>query len=72
MRLCCASREGIGGGGSVDYIPRKHEVAAYNTFTGVRYIDNVVTIDPFIEIILQKGDCVRFDTNSYPSVVESP
>lgn len=40
------------GGGSVDYIPRKIEIAAYNTFTGVRCIDNVVTIDPFIEIIL--------------------
>lgn len=52
MRLCCASREGICGGGSVDYIPPKHEVAAYNTFTGVRSIDNVVTIDPFLEIIL--------------------
>lgn len=39
-------------GGSVDYIPRQREIAAYNTFTGVRYIDNVVTIDPFLEIIL--------------------
>lgn len=52
MRLCCASREGIGGGGSVDYVPRQREIAAYNTFTGVRYIDNVVTIDPFIKITL--------------------
>lgn len=46
------------GGGSVDYIPRKYEVAAYNTITGVRNIDNRVTIDPFIEIILLKGGCI--------------